>query len=42
MSEPSPAVCRALDDTGLAALHLRLDTALPDALGALIRGLCRP
>lgn len=42
MSEPSAAVCRALNGAELAALHLPLNTALPDALGALIRGLCTP
>ncbi|WP_119674846.1 TetR/AcrR family transcriptional regulator [Deinococcus sp. RM] len=39
MSDPSPAVCEALRDSPLGALHLSLDTALPDALTALITGL---
>ena len=39
MSDPSPAVREALHDSPLGALHLRLDTALPDALTALITGL---
>ncbi|MCD0163862.1 TetR/AcrR family transcriptional regulator [Deinococcus sp. 6YEL10] len=42
MSDPSPAVRAALDDTDLAALHLRLDGVLPDALHALITGLTVP
>ena len=40
MSDPSPAVCEALRDSPLGALHLSLDAALPDALTALITGLC--
>ncbi|MBX8463635.1 hypothetical protein [Deinococcus sp. RIT780] len=42
MSDPSPAVRAALDGTDLAALHLRLDEVLPDALHALITGLTVP
>lgn len=42
MSDPGPAVRAALDGTDLAALHLRLDGVLPDALHALITGLTVP
>lgn len=39
MSEPAPAVRRALEDHSLAALHVDFGAALRDSLSALIRGL---
>nr|WP_276605594.1 hypothetical protein [Deinococcus sp. Arct2-2] len=40
MTAPSAAAQAALHDPELGALHPELSSALPDALGALIQGLC--
>ena len=42
MSQPSGAVQEALETSGLAALHVDLNTALQDSLTALYQGLSRP